>query len=59
VNRFIESNEVAILATLRLFDKEKRKEVVQTNKEVVRRVYSPSLTGKKLYQVISGLAIKF
>jgi len=41
VNRFIESNEVAILATLRLFDKEKRKELVQTNKEVVRRVYSP------------------
>ena len=54
VKRFIESNETVILATLRLFDEEKRKEVIAKNKEVVEKTYSEEKVGKKLYEVITS-----
>jgi len=54
VDRFIESNETAIIATLKLFDGERRKRLIHRNKEVVKRVYSQESIGKRLYQVISS-----
>jgi len=54
VERFIESNETSILATLKLFDEKRRKKLVQRNKEVVKRVYSQEVIGKKIYEVITA-----
>jgi hypothetical protein len=54
VDKVIESNETSILATLSLFEEEKRKNLVARNKEVVEKVYSPESVGRQLYQVITA-----
>lgn len=52
MDKVIQSNETAILGTLRLFDEHKRQELVAKNKEVVERVYSRERIGQQLYEVI-------
>jgi len=52
VKGFIDRNETSVLATLRLFDQERREALVQVNKEVVERVYSQERIGEQLYRVI-------
>ncbi len=52
VKGFIDRNETSVLATLRLFDQERREALVRVNKEVVERVYSQERIGKQLYRVI-------
>lgn len=54
VDRFIKSNETAIMATLRLLREENRKEMIARNKEVVHRVYSRQNIGRQLYDVITS-----
>jgi len=54
VERFIESNETSIKATLRLFDPENRRKVIKKNREVVEEVYSQGAIGKKLYDLITS-----
>ena len=55
VNSFIERNETAVLATLRLFDKERRDALVGVNREVVERVYSHETIARQLYKVVTAL----
>jgi hypothetical protein len=52
VNSFIDRNETSVIATLRLFDRERREALVGINKEVVERVYSQERIGEQLYQVV-------
>ncbi len=52
VNSFIDRNETSVLATLRLFEKERRDALVSVNREVVERVYSQESIGRQLYSVI-------
>jgi hypothetical protein len=54
VDKVIESNETPMLATLRLFHKERRGELVAKNKEVVEKVYSQERIGRQLYQLINS-----
>jgi len=54
VDKFIESNEVTVLATLRLFDESKRKKLILRNKKIVEKVYSAENIGKRLYEVITS-----
>jgi len=54
VDRFIESNETTVLATLRLFNEKKRNELIARNKNVVEKVYSQEVISKKLYEVITS-----
>ncbi|MBC7188644.1 hypothetical protein H5U35_00280 [Candidatus Aerophobetes bacterium] len=54
VDRIIESNETSITGTLRVFDEEKRKELVKRNREIVEKVFSEENIGKKLYEVITS-----
>ncbi|UCB47314.1 MAG: hypothetical protein JSV25_07875 [Spirochaetota bacterium] len=54
VDRFIESNETSITATIKLFDRERREKIIERNKEVVEEVYSKEAVGKKLYDVITS-----
>jgi glycosyltransferase involved in cell wall biosynthesis len=51
-NKAFERNETPIVATIRLFDQEKRKGIVKINKKVVESVYSQDVIGRKLYDVI-------
>ncbi|MBN2322772.1 MAG: hypothetical protein JXQ30_03485 [Spirochaetes bacterium] len=53
VERFIESNETMITATIRLFDPENRKKVIEKNREVVEDVYSQEAVGRKLYDLVT------
>jgi len=53
VNSFIERNETSVLATLRLFDRERREAIVRVNREVVERVYSQESIGRQLIRVIA------
>ncbi len=55
VDKFIESNETSITATLKLFDQEKRQKIIEKNKEVVNEVYSQEIIGKRLYEVITSV----
>jgi glycosyltransferase involved in cell wall biosynthesis len=52
VDKFIESNETSITATIKLFDREKREKIIERNKEVVAEVYSKEAIGKRIYNVI-------
>ncbi len=52
--KFIESNETTIFATLKLFDEERKKDLVAKNKEVVEKVYSRENVGRQLYEVITS-----
>jgi glycosyltransferase involved in cell wall biosynthesis len=52
VERFIESNETSITATIKLFDRERREKIIERNREVVKEVYSKEAIGKRLYDVI-------
>jgi len=54
VNNFIDRNETSVLATLRLFEQERRDALVSVNREVVERVYSQESIGAQLYSVIHG-----
>ncbi|UCF99251.1 MAG: hypothetical protein JSV89_06845 [Spirochaetaceae bacterium] len=54
VNSFIDRNETSVLATLRLFEHERRDALVGVNREVVERVYSRESIGEQLYQVVKG-----
>jgi glycosyltransferase involved in cell wall biosynthesis len=54
VDKFIESNETAIRATIKLFDRERREKIIQRNREVVEGAYSKEVIGKKLYDVITS-----
>ncbi len=54
LNAFIDRNETSILATLRLFNEEKRRAIIALNREVVERVYSQENIGRQLYQVITS-----
>jgi len=54
INKFIESNETSITATIKLFDREKREKIIERNREVVYEAYSNEAVGKKLYEVITG-----
>ena len=53
LNSFIDRNETSVLATLRLFEWERRKAIVAVNKEVVERVYSQESIGEQLHRVIT------
>jgi glycosyltransferase involved in cell wall biosynthesis len=55
VNSFIERNETAVLATLRLFEQKRRDALVEVNREVVERVYSQESIAGKLYEVVTAL----
>jgi hypothetical protein len=52
INNFIDRNETSVLATLRLFERERRDALVEVNREVVERVYSQESIGEQLYRVI-------
>ena len=52
VNSFINRNETSVLATLRLFDFERREALVGMNREVVEQVYSQERIGEQLYRVV-------
>jgi glycosyltransferase involved in cell wall biosynthesis len=52
INNFIDRNETSVLATLRLFEQERRDALVKVNREVVERVYSQESIGEQLYDVI-------
>jgi glycosyltransferase involved in cell wall biosynthesis len=52
VNSFIDRNETSVLATLRLFEQERRDALVSVNREVVERVYSQESIGRQLYNII-------
>jgi len=52
VNKVFERNETPIVATIRLFDPERRNSVVDINKKVVEAAYSQHIIGKKLHDVI-------
>ncbi len=54
VDKFIESNETTIFATLKLFDEERKRDLVAENKEVVEKVYSRENVGRQLYEVITS-----
>jgi hypothetical protein len=54
IDKLIESNETTMLATLKLFDIENRKSVIEKNREVVEDVYSPEVIGRQLYEVITS-----
>jgi len=54
VNSFIDRNETSVLATLRLFEQERRDALVAVNREVVERVYSQESIGRQIYSVIHG-----
>jgi hypothetical protein len=54
VDKFIESNETSITATINLFDRDRREKIIKRNKEVVDEVYSKEAVGKRLYDVIIG-----
>jgi glycosyltransferase involved in cell wall biosynthesis len=54
VDRLIESNETSVMATLRLFNEEKRKDVVARNREVAEEAFSQETIGKQLYEVITS-----
>lgn len=54
VDRVIESNETPIVATLKLFEEEQKRELVGKNREVVERVYSQENIGRQLHQVITS-----
>jgi hypothetical protein len=54
VDRFIESNETTIFATLKLFDEKRKRDLVAKNKEVVEKVYSRENVGRQLYEVITS-----
>jgi hypothetical protein len=53
IDNFFINNETTILATLRLFNEEKRREIIKINKEIVETVYSQDNVGKKLNEVIT------
>ena len=52
VDKFIESNETTVLATLKLFDREKREKLIFRNKKIVETVYSAESIARKLYEVV-------
>jgi glycosyltransferase involved in cell wall biosynthesis len=52
LNRFIDRNETAVLATCRLFDEERRAAIIKVNRQVVEQSYSQEKIGKQLYEVI-------
>ena len=52
VNQFIDRNETSVMATLRIFEHERRKALVGVNREVVERVYSQENIGRQLLSVI-------
>jgi glycosyltransferase involved in cell wall biosynthesis len=52
INSFIDRNETSVIATLRLFDRERREALVRINREVVERVYSQERIGEQLYRVV-------
>jgi glycosyltransferase involved in cell wall biosynthesis len=54
LDRFIESNETSMLATLRLFEMEHRRSIIEKNRDVVEEVYSQENIGRKLYKVITS-----
>lgn len=53
IDKLIKSNETSVLATLRIFDEERRKEVISRNREVVEDAFSQERIGKQLYGVIT------
>jgi hypothetical protein len=52
IDELIINNETSILGTLRLFNEEKRKDIIRINKEIVKTVYSQDAIGKKLNEVV-------
>lgn len=54
VNKVFERNETPVVATIRLFDPDRRESIVQINKKVVEAVYSQHVIGKKIYDVITS-----
>jgi hypothetical protein len=43
------------MATLRIFEHDRRKAIVDVNREVVERVYSQENIGRQLLAVVRGL----
>jgi glycosyltransferase involved in cell wall biosynthesis len=54
VNSFIDRNETSVLATLRLFEHQRRDALVRVNREVVERVYSRESIGEQIYRIVKG-----
>lgn len=54
VDSIIESNETTVLSTMRFFDEEKRKVIVEKNREVVENAFSQETVGRQLYEVITA-----
>lgn len=54
VKAILRANETPLLATLGLFEEDKREEMVRRNKEVVRRTYSQEVVGRQLYKMLSS-----
>ncbi len=54
VDQVFTRNETTVRATLRLFDKRTRHDLVTLNKEVVTDVYSQETVGRQLYKVITS-----
>jgi glycosyltransferase involved in cell wall biosynthesis len=52
VNRFIDRNETSVMATMRIFEHDRQKAIVDVNREVVERVYSQENIGRQLLGVI-------
>ncbi len=51
---FIINNETSILATLRLFNEEKRRGIIKINKDIVKKVYSMDKIGMMLNKAIAS-----
>jgi hypothetical protein len=54
VDKVFSRNETTTNATIRLLDPRKQKKIVAINKKVVEKVYSPSIIGKQIYEVITA-----
>jgi glycosyltransferase involved in cell wall biosynthesis len=54
LNDFIDRNETAVVATFRLFKKDKRDAIIKVNREVIERTYSQERIGQQLYEVVTA-----
>ena len=54
VDNFIINNETSVLATSRLFNEDKRTDIIRINKEIVEKVFSQNTIGQKLNEMVTS-----
>jgi len=52
VDNFIINNETTVLATSRLFNEDKRADIIRINREIVEKVFSQDAIGQKLNEMV-------